>query len=146
MGAKGHMGKGNVDNERKEKARSTRGISSPSIIYLDSLGAKTKKTTNATMVFSSEERNPRTPKENKLYHLIDAKSQNIAAIQATLIELKEEKDWMSTIIKKHLESLVDATRMHSALLSYTISKHNNLVLTIPELVMHHEYMTIETLI
>ncbi len=49
---------------------------------------------------------------------------------------------MSTIIKKHLESLVDATRMHSTLLSYTIGKHNNLVLTIPELVMHHEYMTI----
>jgi hypothetical protein len=58
MGAKGHKGKGNVDNERKEKARSARGNSSPLVIYLDSLGAKTKETTNATMVFSSEEKNP----------------------------------------------------------------------------------------
>jgi hypothetical protein len=44
------------------------------------------------VMFSNEEKSPRTPKVNKLYHLVDVKSQNIATIQATLIELKEKKD------------------------------------------------------
>jgi hypothetical protein len=46
MGARGHKGKGNVDSERKKKARFARGISSPFVICLDSLGAKTKETTH----------------------------------------------------------------------------------------------------
>jgi hypothetical protein len=46
---------------------------------------------------------------------------------------------VSTIIKRHLESLIDATRMHSTLLSYTTGKHGNLILTTLELVMHHDY-------
>jgi hypothetical protein len=41
MGTRGHKGKGNVYNECKKKAKSTRGISSPSTIYMDSPGVET---------------------------------------------------------------------------------------------------------
>jgi hypothetical protein len=52
-------------------------------------------------MFLSEERSPQTPEANKLYHLVDVKSQKITTIQTTLTELKEEKDQVSIIIKKH---------------------------------------------
>jgi 3-methyladenine DNA glycosylase AlkC len=97
-------------------------------------------------MFSNEEKSPRTPEANKLYHLVDDKSQKIAIIQTTLTKLKEEKNHVSVIINKHYEILVDVTRMHSKLLSYTTSKHGNLVHTTPELVMHHEYRTTEPLV
>jgi hypothetical protein len=36
MGTRGHKGKGNVDNECKNKAKFARGISSPIVICMDS--------------------------------------------------------------------------------------------------------------
>ncbi len=47
MGAKGHKGKGNVDNECKKKAKFARGIFSRSIICLDSPGGETKESMNS---------------------------------------------------------------------------------------------------
>ncbi len=37
-------------------------------------------------------------------------------------------------------------RMHSTLLSYTIGKHGNVVLTTPEPIMHYKYKTIKPII
>jgi hypothetical protein len=59
----------------KKTSWSARGIASPSIIYVNSIGAKTKEIIDAVVVFSSEEKSPQTPQANKLYHFVDVKSQ-----------------------------------------------------------------------
>jgi hypothetical protein len=65
MGAKGHKDKDNVASEHKKKVRSARGISSPFVIYLDSLGAEIKEIIDARVMYFNEKRNPWTPKANK---------------------------------------------------------------------------------
>jgi hypothetical protein len=113
---------------------------------LDSPSAKTKETIDVAAMFSSERKSPWTLEAKKLYHLVDVRSQKIVVIQATLIELKEERDQVLAIINKHSQSLINATRMHSTLLSYTTGKHGNLVFTTPEPIMHHDYWTTKPLV
>jgi len=65
MGAKRHKDKGNVNNEHKKKVKFARGISSPFVICLDSLGAERKEIIDARVMYFNEERNSRTPEVNK---------------------------------------------------------------------------------
>jgi hypothetical protein len=65
MGTKRHKNRGSVDNEHKKKVRSSRGIYSPFVICLDSLGAKRKEIIDTRVMYFNEKRNPRTPEANK---------------------------------------------------------------------------------
>jgi hypothetical protein len=96
-------------------------------------------------VYLDEKNNSQIPKRVNLVQLLDVKEKKIATIQTYLIELKLEKEWVSTINKK-TKNLEYATHVHKTLLSYSTGAKGHLVVFAPNPIMHHEYRTTEPLV
>jgi hypothetical protein len=118
MGIRGHKGKGgHVDRKGKKTLTTIMSIGkmfAPFLINLNSPITSEREVT--TKVYLDEENNPHIPKIVNLVWLFDVKEKKITTIQIDVIELKLEKEFMSTTIKKEAKNLEYATQMHKALL------------------------------